>query len=54
MTRIWSNEHRGIDWQDKAHRVEQACERDEYPPAYVTYYPSYIHTTANGYSADTS
>ncbi|OAA42196.1 glycoside hydrolase family 18 protein [Metarhizium rileyi] len=33
-TSTWAAQHGGTGWQDKAHRKEPRCDRDEYPPAY--------------------
>jgi hypothetical protein len=33
MTDAWAKEHNGKGWKDPAHRVEPACDMDEYPPA---------------------
>ncbi|KAH8692466.1 glycoside hydrolase family 18 protein [Phaeosphaeriaceae sp. PMI808] len=34
MTKVWSDTHNGDGWLHKKHRVQQDCDRDEYPPAY--------------------
>ncbi|KAK2036421.1 glycoside hydrolase family 18 protein [Colletotrichum somersetense] len=34
-TDVWSSQHRGSSWTDDSNRQWEACDRDEYPPAYL-------------------
>lgn len=48
-TNVWQAQHTGAAWLDPPNRLEPACDRDEYPPAYLQgdNSPSLIHSGKN-------
>lgn len=48
-TAVWSNQHNGDGWLNPKNRQHAACDRDEYPPAYLLGEtdPAYINSGLN-------
>ncbi|PVH83223.1 carbohydrate-binding module family 24 protein [Cadophora sp. DSE1049] len=48
-TGVWSNQHNGDGWLNPKNRQHAACDRDEYPPAYLLGEtdPAYINSGLN-------